>query len=101
MASKHNTTLRVRNEIADALDRVQYEDGVSKSAVIAEAVEAWLRKRERAIAAKKRKRWLTDTEREGERPSSALMDQIEQDVVEERIEQARVGREGGKARHGL
>jgi len=75
--TKHNTLLRLRNEIADALDRIQWEDGIAKSAVIAEAVESWLRKRQKAIFTNKRPAFLSDERTRGNvRPESTLVDRI-------------------------
>ena len=74
---KHNTVLRLRNDIADALDRVQWEDGVSKSSVIAVAVTELLVRRELEIRAGKRKRLLSrPSDRQGSRPQSTLVDEI-------------------------
>ena len=73
--TKHNCTLRVRNEIADALDRVQFEDGISKSEVIAEGVLMWLRKREKQIRDKKRPPVLVEPV--GLMPVSNLIDSLQ------------------------
>lgn len=76
---KHNCTLRVRNEIADALDRIQFEDGTSKSAVIAEGVEMWLRRREKRIRLGKRSRQIVPPV--GECPASRLVEEIQADPM--------------------
>jgi len=77
---RHASTLRIRIDIADALDRVQWETGRAKSAVICEAVMEWLRLRE--IAIREGKPRIVDLPvlraiQRQPKPESRIMDQLE------------------------
>jgi hypothetical protein len=77
---RHASTLRIRIDIADALDRVQWETGRAKSAVICEAVMEWLRLRE--IEIRKGQPRIVDSSalraiQRQPRPESKIMDQLE------------------------
>jgi hypothetical protein len=77
---RHASTLRIRIDIADALDRVQWETGRAKSAVICEAVMEWLRLREIAIREGRPRLVTVPSVRAIQcqpKPESRIMDQLE------------------------
>jgi hypothetical protein len=88
---RHASTLRIRIDVADALDRVQWETGRAKSAVICEALMEWLKLREVLIRSGCPRLAATPTARlmrAGHwRPESRIMDQLEVAEDPRKVEQ--------------
>lgn len=77
---RHASTLRIRIDIADALDRMQWETGRAKSAIICEAVMTLLIQREIEIRAGRPRTVSVPSVRAIQRqpkPESRIMDQLE------------------------
>jgi hypothetical protein len=77
---KHATILRIRFDIADALDRLHWETGRAKSAVICEAVLEYLKLRELLIRGgcpRLVNSPATQLIRRDPKPESRIMDELE------------------------